>query len=283
MKKRLFVPIILLMLAVLACSLGSPSPTQPADESGAVEPGAASQADKPTKTPKPAQVEKEPAKPTATVIPSEPVGIRKGFAMLNSYSFTLKTASTGPTEGTSSTYTLTLQHSSEPSATVTIIDTINKTPDETEPTYSRQEIYRFGAEQCSGSLEDGFSYEALDPAQDELQNVMVDMMDFTPTIQNPQFQGTETVNGVQTNHFTFKLEGLGVTSGAEVTTNQGEYWLAVDGNFLVRYILQVETRPNPDETNRLQIEIDMTEMNQPLNLQMPAGCIEAKNNPTPES
>jgi hypothetical protein len=68
-----------------------------------------------------------------------------------------------------------------------------------------------------------------------------------------------------------------------VTTNQGEYWLAVDGNFLVRYILQVETRPNPDETNRLQIEIDMTEMNQPLNLQMPAGCIEAKNNPTPES
>ena len=93
----------------------------------------------------------------------------------------------------------------------------------------------------------------------------------------------ETVNGIQSNHFTFKVSGLGAKSGAEVTANQGEYWLAVDGRYIFKYTLVLESRTVPlSEILHEEISIDLTDINNPIDISFPQSCINAKNaKPTP--
>ena len=100
----------------------------------------------------------------------------------------------------------------------------------------------------------------------------------TPIIEDPTFVGEEMINGVRSNHFTFRIVGLGLTSGAEVTANQGEYWLAVDGQYIVKYDLVAETRTGPDSgILRQEVSIDLSGINQPVNIAFPQGCLNAAN------
>jgi hypothetical protein len=92
----------------------------------------------------------------------------------------------------------------------------------------------------------------------------------------PQYVAQETVNGVLSNHFTFILNGLGGQSGADVTANQGDYWLAVDGQYLVKYTLVVELRSSPEEVFRQEYRLELTGINQPLTIDFPAECIAVK-------
>jgi acyl-CoA hydrolase len=112
-----------------------------------------------------------------------------------------------------------------------------------------------------------------------------DMITFTPVIENPKLVAEETVNNILTDHFTFKVSGLGVKSGAEVTTNQGDYWLAKDGSYVVKYSLVTETRGGPNsEIIHLEVHIELTDINQPVTIALPAQCVKDKNakvTPTP--
>jgi hypothetical protein len=107
-------------------------------------------------------------------------------------------------------------------------------------------------------------------------DLITNMLGFTPLIDNPTFMAQETVNGIPSNHFTFKVSGLGVTSGAEVLANQGDYWLAVDGQYIVRYILNIATSVDP-QTNILSEEIsaELNQINQPVSISFPQVCLDA--------
>ena len=76
-----------------------------------------------------------------------------------------------------------------------------------------------------------------------MNGLVTSMIGLTPLIDNPVFVAAETVNGIPANHFTFKVSGLGATSGAVVNLNQGDYWLAVDGNYIVKYTLDRRNQP----------------------------------------
>ena len=67
-----------------------------------------------------------------------------------------------------------------------------------------------------------------------------------------------------------------------VTANQGEYWIAVDGNYLVKYTLLVEMRSSEDEAARLEFSAELTQVNQPIDISFPQGCLDAKANPSDE-
>jgi hypothetical protein len=77
-----------------------------------------------------------------------------------------------------------------------------------------------------------------------------DIFSLTPLTDNPTFVAAETVNGIPSNHFSFKVSGLGVASGAAVLANRGDYWLAVDGQYIVKYHLLLGTCTDP-QTNVL--------------------------------
>ena len=100
------------------------------------------------------------------------------------------------------------------------------------------------------------------------------MVDILPMTNDPVFVGEEMVNGVMTNHFTFNVTGLGAESGAEVVASNGEYWLAQDGQYVVKYSVIMETRNGPagdpnTQTMHSEFYIEVTDINQPIVITMP--------------
>jgi hypothetical protein len=113
--------------------------------------------------------------------------------------------------------------------------------------------------------------------QKEMLDSMTQLEDTIFVIENPQFVGVETVNAIQANHFKFNVTGLGKKSGAEVTQSVGEYWIAQDGQYLVKYDVILETRSAPAgnaqaQMMHLEIHIDLSNINQPIQISMPADC-----------
>jgi hypothetical protein len=272
-KKNLFVFVFILFFS-LACNLTKMINTNTSGTQNSEENNMPSLMDQPSDQEMPAQSLAPSGEPV-----SQPVGIRKGLSTLDSYKLTVEIETIGPNPNEISRIQVQQENSSSQDITFFFVTNFSQTLEDPEPSTSTTNNYQIGNETCSGSEEDGYTYSITEPDQKELQDVMKDLFDFDFLIENPQFIGQEELNGVQTNHFVFQLSGLGVTSGAQVLANQGEYWLAVDGNYIVRYTLLVETSTNPEEVNHLNVWVNLEDINQPKNLSMPQGCIEAKNSP----
>jgi hypothetical protein len=211
-----------------------------------------------------------------------PVTLNDGLTSLNSYSMTVTFNSVGPDPAQSSTTSIQRQRSNDANASLTSINMTVTSPDEADPSISDSTIYQIGNDQCSGSDPDDWSWTSATPAEAEMQGLITGMIGLTPLIDNPVFVASETVNGIPTNHFTFKVSGLGASSGAVVNINQGDYWLAVDGQYIVKYNLIVEISVTPDtEVMHEEISIQMDQVNQPVSIAFPQGCLDASQ-VTPE-
>jgi hypothetical protein len=95
---------------------------------------------------------------------------------------------------------------------------------------------------------------------------------FLASILGADEAGTETVNGVETNHYTFDEQAHGASGVAEST---GEMWVAADGGYLVRYRLVTEGSKEyfGEETEgTVTWEYELSDVNQPLTVDVPADC-----------
>ena len=86
----------------------------------------------------------------------------------------------------------------------------------------------------------------------------------------------ERVNGILCRHYTFDETGVawGAFSHAE-----GEIWIAVEGEYVVRYTLQAEGK-NPvagDDEGRIEWEYEVRDVNEPITIEPPAGCDAAES------
>jgi hypothetical protein len=261
MKKRFGIVLSMLVIMTLACTLSGVPATQ--------APGVTSQGN-----PQGNPTEPPPLQPGGTP-PSSPVSINEGLSSLNSYQMTITFKSVGPDPSQSSTTIVETQRSQDQDATYTKINQSSIPTDGGDPSTSETYMYQIGFDSCSGSEED-WSWSTMAPNEKEMLDITKNMLGFTPLIDNPSFVAEETVNGISTNHFTFKVSGLGVTSGAEVITNQGDYWLAIDGQYIVKYYLVMETSVDP-QSNILheEISIELNQANQPVNIAFPQGCLDA--------
>jgi hypothetical protein len=205
-----------------------------------------------------------------------PVSINDGLASLNTYEMSVVFSTVGPDPATSSTTTFQRVRSNDQNASTTTINMNITSPDESEPAVSDTTIYQIGNDQCSGNDSDGWSWTSSTPAEAEIQGLMYSMIGLTPLIENPTFVAAETLIGIPTNHFTFQVSGLGSSSGAVVNINQGDYWLAIDGQYIVKYVLTVETSMAAEgEVYHEEISIVMTQINQPVSIAFPQGCLDA--------
>jgi hypothetical protein len=269
MKKRMVIFLSILVLLLMACNLATGAGTTPQ------APGNVPQA--PGSTPEsggdqPAQPGGNP-QPAGTP-PANPVSINDGLGSLNSYQMTVLFKSVGPDPAESSTITFEIRHSKDADATHTNLNMSNVKADGSEPSNNSSDIYSIGNDQCSGSGED-WSWTSYTPDQAEMQGLIKSMIGLTPLIENPTFVAEETANGIPSNHFTFKVSGLGVESGAQVNTNQGDYWLAVDGQYIVKYILVIEESTEPQSILHEEISIELNQINQPVDIAFPQGCLDA--------
>jgi hypothetical protein len=205
-----------------------------------------------------------------------PVSLNDGLASLNSYDITVIFSSAGPDPTQSTTITIQRQRSNDNNASSTAIHTTVISAGGGDPAITDTTIYQIGNDQCSGNDTDGWSWTHNTPAQAEMQGLVAGMIGLTPLINNPVFVAAETINGIPTNHFTFHVSGLGATSGTVVNINQGDYWLAVDGQYIVKYALTIETSMAADaEVLHEEISIKMNQINQSVTIAFPQGCLDA--------
>ena len=272
MRNRTLIFLSILVLLAMACNLLTSTGTTPQEpaatqQEGGNQPGG--------------DQSSEPNQPAGTP-PADPVSINEGLSSLNSYEMIISFTSSGTDSEQPATTSFDIRHSKDADATHThiIMEDLQSGGEDSQTNES--DIYHIGNDQCSGSGED-WSWTSNTPAETEMLGVIKGMLGFTPLIDNPTYVGQETVNGIQTNHFTFKVSGLGATSGAEVKTNQGDYWLAVDGQYIVKYSLILEESTSADaKVLHVEVSIDLSQINQPISIAFPQGCLDASLvTPTP--
>jgi len=258
----------IMVLLLMACNLASGTGTQ---APGSTPQGGGNQPGQPGGVPQPGGTP-----------PANPVSINDGLGSLNSYQMTVIIKSTGPDPSQSSTTTADTQHSKDADATLTHLNMSIVKKGGGDPSTTDTDTYQIGNDQCTGSGTD-WTWSSQTPSQAEMQDLVKSMIGITPLIQNPTFVAQETVNNIPSNHFTFTIAGLGVKSGAQVNINQGDYWLAVDGQYIVKYTLVIETSTDP-QTNIMheEISIELNQVNQPISIAFPQACLDASQvTPTP--
>jgi hypothetical protein len=272
MKKNLALILSLLVMLALACNLSS-SPT--AQAPGNTSPGNTPQGN-------PIQPGNSSNPQQAGTPPANPVSINEGLSSLNSYKITINYLSTGPDPSQTSAFVMKMQRSQDQDARYTQITQSTVKPGGGDPSTSENDIYQIGNDECQGSGTD-WSWTTKLPNQTEMNELFQNMLSLTPLIDNPTFVAQETENGIASNHFTFKVSGLGAKSGAAVNADQGDYWLAVDGQYIVKYNLVLETSMGPSvDVIHEEIAIDLTQVNQPVDIAFPQTCLDAsKVTPTP--
>jgi hypothetical protein len=272
-----------LLLASLACSMpniGGSSPAQePVGEAEQVQPQQQSGEGQTQSGESPAaQIIIITATPEPTAIPSQPIGLWEGLSSLNSYRLTIRAINNGPTAVDRSTNTYVIEMGSNGDSSHTHNESFSSSEDDPEGYFDITDQYQVGDLTCEYA--DG-DYEATiteeDPMIREITDQWFKLIDLLPKVNDPVFVGAEMLNGVMTNHFTFSLEGLGSESGAEVVHKDGEYWLAQDGQYVVKYSVIMETRNGPVGDANTQVVhtefyIEVTDINQEIVITLPDIC-----------
>lgn len=276
-KGSYFLIIVLMLLATIACSISrTPQNTSqggsesnqgesetPQTNSGGEEPSASNNNG-------PSLFEKAP---------TTPVGLNKGLASLNSYTYSLQIITNGPTPQDKNDMRIITSYTSNGDNTKTQNISVSSSADDPEESRSSTTSYRVGSVTCTidDTGESSAEVEDNTPAAKEFLNIVMNLSDSVINVENPVSAGVETVSGVSCNHYTFSVVGLGKTSGAEVTQSQGEYWSAVDGNYLVKYDVVLETRNAPEssanaEVLHSEIHFLLSEINIAFTIDLPAEC-----------
>ena len=284
-KLWIFIVISVLVLAGLACTLGKTAGTSPtqapaagAELTQALQPAqgqndptsveSASSTPVPTPTPL----------PTPTSIPSSPIGLWTGLSSLNSYRLTIRVVANGPTAQDKNQNTTLIESGSDGKSSHTHIESISSSAEYPETETSTSDQYQVDKRTCDfSSGSDEVTISAADSMAQEMMGTWATMVDLVPMVKDPVFIAAEELNGVKTNHFSFNVSGLGVDSGAEVVASSGEYWLAQDGQYIVKYSVVLETRDGPagdanTQTMHAEFVIELKDINQDIVITLPDVC-----------
>lgn len=209
----------------------------------------------------------------------DPVGLQDGLGSLDSYKLQIQIKSHDE-KGSINDMSTTIQRSVVDKAAYTILESTTFDPeDDEEVNEDYNETYAVDNATCTYDGEE-YEYEEVSDQEKELRDIFSSMLDFIPLIEDPVFVAEETMNGIPCNHFSFKLSGIGDTSGSIATINEGNYWLAKDGQYIVRYSLKLEIRSGAEgtegaEVNYLESYVDLTDVNVPVSVTLPPGCFTA--------
>jgi hypothetical protein len=195
---------------------------------------------------------------------------RVGLDGLSTYKALLTISFDGTKDGQPHQWSSTFEalYTKEPAARQVAIRQTGDTSEE-EPALPASMAEKDGAAYEIG--EDGSCIATVFDAQDPLME-LVDPAGLLTGVFGAEEAGQETVNGIETTHYTFDERAL-VQNGRNSST--GEMWVASEGGYIVRYL--VTTRGNADYfgggmEGTLTRDYELTEVNQPLTIDLPANC-----------
>jgi len=114
--------------------------------------------------------------------------------------------------------------------------------------------------------------------------------DVLKNAKNAKYEGRETVNGVETKHYSFDEEALDSAdmAGSKIERAEGDVWLAVDGNYVVKMDTTMFGKEMgvPTETGNetladgsMHMVMDVTDVNKPITIEVPPEALEAGRPP----
>lgn len=192
---------------------------------------------------------------------------KAGLADLSSYKATLTLSFDGTSDGKAqkSSKTYVMLTTKEPAKRQL---TLEKTGDlsDLKPVFMAESdgaaYERRGENACTANvIEEGNSLsDRLEPAR------------FLTGVIGAEQVGSETINGVAANHYTFDERAFGQLGVAKST---GEMWIASAGGYIVKYL--VTTKGNADYFGKgiegtLTWDYELTDVNQPVTIELPADC-----------
>lgn len=217
-----------------------------------------------------------PISEQAAEAPMLPVSINEGLASLNSYRMTYTTDvfDSVTQERSVSTFVV----SSDADADASYNRTETRVTGEADDVVSEdvQEQYMIGNQVCQVAGGEAELTTMSDTAR-VMSELMSRVVVFKPLIENPVYVGEDVVSGVPVRTYTFEVRSLGVDAGVEVARADGEYAIATDGNYLVRYRLDMELRTGAEgepeaESTVFLIEAVLEAVNQPVGITFPPNC-----------
>ena len=262
----MLVSMLALLLALVACLTPTSSPTAAAPTPAPLTPA--------SPTP-PAQA---PASPTPAVTPTQAPLVfgpgafifpdtKAGLADLSSYQATLTLSFDGTEAGTAQHWSkaYVMLSSQQPAARQLTIEKTGDFPDLDAVFMAELDgaaYQRLGQNACDATI--------IDPA-----NSLGELMEpagFLTGVIGAEAAGSETVNGVAADHYTFDERAFGSLPPAQST---GELWVASQGGYIVKYL--VTTKGNADYFGEgiegtLSWDYELTNANQPLAIQLPSDC-----------
>lgn len=192
---------------------------------------------------------------------------RSGLGDLSSYKATLTYTFNGTQAGQAEQWTKTyvMLTTKEPAARQITVETTGAVPaiDSVFMAEADGASYeRLGENACSANL--------IEPG-----NSLADWMEpagFLTSVMGAEEAGSETVNDVAANHYTFDERALGAL---DIMKSTGEVWVASDGGYIVKYT----TTTTGDAKyfgegieGTVTWDYELTDVNQPLTLELPADC-----------
>ena len=249
--------ILLLLLVSLACKIltGGGAEVTPAAEGGG---------DEVTPTPAILSIPRELAfGPGAFML----ADTKSGLADLSSYKATLTYSFDGTQAGQAENWSKTyvMLTTKEPAARLLTIDTTGAIPDVETVFMAEQNgasYERRGENDCDASVIDqGISLAGwMEPAG------------FLTSVMGADEAGSETVNDIAANHYTFDQRALGAL---DIVQSTGEMWVASEGGYIVKY--SVTTKGDAKYFGEgiegtVTYDYELTEVNKPIIIELPGDC-----------
>lgn len=130
-----------------------------------------------------------------------------------------------------------------------------------------QQYVVFGEEQCvSSSADEGdaMDMEIFEPA------------DVLGGLDNARrIRPDEKINGILCRHYAFDETSI---AWAVLSHAEGEVWVAVDGDYVVKYVMQADGKdPASQDEGHIEWEYETRDVNKPITIEPPSGCEAAES------
>jgi hypothetical protein len=276
MTKLQWMLIVMVVGTLILAACGGPAPAAPSG-GGAPAPSGA----KATEAPQVPQSKQPAATPasnppvdtgsnkTGNVLDKVEVSdVTEGLASLNSYTSTFTMSFDGKESGQPKQWTWTIEeeYSKNPPAKHSIMKGTGTSSQDT--TFESIEV-------------DGKSYSIMGNicASADSKEAPSSTIGFTPSsvigdITTAQLLGTETINGVPTQHFQSDLSRF-ATLG-QYSNAKSEVWIAQPGNYVMKYIFEATGKDaffgSGNAEGTLHWVYELGNVNQPLNITAPENC-----------
>jgi uncharacterized protein YacL (UPF0231 family) len=106
---------------------------------------------------------------------------------------------------------------------------------------------------------------------------MTDPDEFLDGLNDPKYEGEETINGIRTRHYSFDEFSFMGTTGEEIESAEGHVYIAKDGDYMVRMVMDAtgsvgmfDDNTNTDGT--FHMEMELVDIDQPIDVVIPESC-----------